>query len=106
MWLDQKAGGTLVVAATSPAAVAGALKSAPDSRHIAVRRVRHTLAELRSLRDTLAARFGTGPDAALVPQVSEATNQVVVWQRDGAAQGFTASARPRSTRRSPSRAAR
>jgi streptogrisin C len=70
--------------------VADALKSAPDSRHIAVRRVRHTLAELRSLRDTLAARFGAGADAALVPQVSEATNQVVVWQRDGAAQGFTA----------------
>jgi streptogrisin C len=93
LWLDQKAGGRLVVAATSPAGVAGVLKGAPDRGHVGVRRVRHTLADLRALRDRLTAQFGAGPDAVLIPQVAVDSNQVVVWKRDWVAQGFTAQSR-------------
>jgi streptogrisin C len=58
MWLDQKAGGVLVVAATDPATVRAALAGAPDAGHIRVAAVRHSLRRLTDAAARLAAALG------------------------------------------------
>lgn len=58
MWLDQTAGGVLVVAATDPAAVRAAVAGAPDAAHIRVVAVRHSLRQLTDAADRLAAAVG------------------------------------------------
>ena len=82
MWLDQAAGGRLVVATTSPAAVDGELRGVPDRVHITVRRVAHSLAELQATQRRLAARLGDGPASVLLPEVVVQENRVVVFKRD------------------------
>jgi streptogrisin C len=82
VWLDQADGGRLILATTSPPAVAGLLRGLPDREHIMVKRVSHSLAELRAGRDRLASELGDGPDSIVLPRVSESANEVVAWRRD------------------------
>ncbi|MEV0679002.1 trypsin-like serine protease [Actinosynnema sp. NPDC050436] len=81
MWLDHAAGGVLVVAMTRPADADRYLRALPDRRNVRTKAVRYSLAELNAARDRIAARVGAGPDAVHLPSVSEADNQVVVWER-------------------------
>jgi streptogrisin C len=82
MWIDQEHGGTLVIASTAPKNVTGYLAGVPDRSHVSVAQVSRSLADLRTTRDRLAATLGDGPDSVWQPRVDEATNQVVLWQRD------------------------
>ena len=82
MRLDQQHGGRLVVMSTSVGSVKTLLRAAPDRKHIVVERVSRSLAQLRATRQRLASQLGAGPDSLLLPEVSEDTNQVVVWKGD------------------------
>ncbi|GAB2835699.1 hypothetical protein GCM10027200_39350 [Lentzea nigeriaca] len=81
MWLDQEAGGKLVVAMTKPAAAQRHIVAMPDRANVKVRTVRNSLATLRSAYDRISKQVGAGPDAVLLPAVSETENRVVVWER-------------------------
>ncbi|MFD9736694.1 hypothetical protein [Umezawaea sp. NPDC059074] len=92
MWIDQDAGGELVVAMTRPEAADRYLAALPDRSHVRTKPVRHSLAALTEARKRIAARVGAGPDAVHLPAVSEAENQVVVWERPWVAQSAGLSA--------------
>ncbi|MEU4806516.1 hypothetical protein [Actinosynnema sp. NPDC023587] len=104
MWLDHAAGGVLVVSMTRPADVDRYLGALPDRGNVRTKAVRHSLVDLNAARDRIATRVGAGSDAVYLPSVSEADNQVVVWERDWVAaekQGHavgTAAAEARSAR--------
>jgi streptogrisin C len=82
VWIDQAAGGRLVVASTAPASLANELRGVPDRAHIAVQRVTHSLAELQASQQRLAAALGDGPASVLLPKVVVRENRVVVFRRD------------------------
>lgn len=81
MWLDQEAGGVLVVAMTKPSAAAPYVAVLPDRAHVKTRSVQHSLAELTAAKGRIATRVGAGPDAVYLPAVSETENRVVVMER-------------------------
>ncbi|NES15312.1 MULTISPECIES: trypsin-like serine protease [Micromonospora] len=70
MWLDQTAGGVLVVAATDPAAVRAAVADAPDAAHVRVVTVRHPLRRLTDAAARLATTLGgtVGEDVVVDPR--------------------------------------
>ncbi|WP_157740346.1 trypsin-like serine protease [Micromonospora auratinigra] len=70
MWLDQAAGGVLVVATTDGTAVRGAVAGAPDAGHVRVVTVRHSLRRLSEAADRLATTLGgtPGEDVVVDPQ--------------------------------------
>ncbi|MEU5696566.1 hypothetical protein [Actinosynnema sp. NPDC020468] len=81
MYLDQEAGGVLVVQATKTAAVEPFLARLPDRAHVRTKVVRNSLASLRATEARISAQVGAGPDAVYLPAVSERDNKVVVWER-------------------------
>ncbi|MCW3844046.1 S1 family peptidase [Micromonospora yasonensis] len=106
MWLDQTAGGVLVVAATDPAAVRPAVAGAPDAAHVRVVAVRHSLRQLTDAAARLAAALdGTAGEDVLVDPQRNALSVVTggrIAADDGrltealAAAGVPATARPRA----------
>ncbi|MFD4669677.1 trypsin-like serine protease [Lentzea sp. NPDC058450] len=81
MWLDQEAGGKLVVTMTNSAAALRHVDAAADRAHIEVRTVPNALAALWKIRDLIGEQVGEGPDSVYLPAVSETENRVVVWER-------------------------
>jgi len=92
MWIDQAAGGELVVAMTETAVAEPHLAKLPDRSHVRTRTVEHSLAELTEARGRIAARVGAGPEAVYLPAISETENRVVVWERAWVPRAVTASA--------------
>ncbi|MCW3818034.1 S1 family peptidase [Micromonospora sp. DR5-3] len=69
MWLDQAAGGVLMVGATDAAAVRAAVAGAPDAAHVRVVLVRHPLRQLTDAATRLAGALGlTAGEDVLVDQ--------------------------------------
>ncbi|MGW5669607.1 trypsin-like serine protease, partial [Micromonospora sp. NPDC003776] len=105
MWLDQTAGGVLVVAATDPAAVRAAVAGAPDAAHVRVVAVRHSLHRLTDAADRLAAALGGTPGEDVVVDLRRNALAVLTGGRITAADsrlaealaaaGVPATARPR-----------
>ncbi|WP_200207086.1 hypothetical protein [Micromonospora coerulea] len=86
MWLDQEAGGVLVLAATRPERVRSALRSAPDQAHLRTVKVGLSLRQLSATRDALSAELATDTNVAPATVVIDArANRVAVYQRAGAA---------------------
>ncbi|MGI5506915.1 trypsin-like serine protease [Lentzea sp. CA-135723] len=81
MWIDQEAGGKLVVAMTNPAAAQRRLADLPDRANVSVRTVKNSLATLQATHDRIARQVGAGADAVYLPAVSQTENRVVVWER-------------------------
>jgi streptogrisin C len=81
MWLDQEAGGKLVVAMTKPATAQRYVVGMPDRTNVQVRTVKNSLTTLRSAYDRISKQVGAGPDAVHLPAISETENRVVVWER-------------------------
>lgn len=81
MWLDQQAGGELVVAMTKPAAAQRHIAALPDRANIEVRTVKNSLASLQSAYDRISKQVGAGPESVYLPAVSKTENRVVVWER-------------------------
>ncbi|MCP2245009.1 trypsin-like serine protease [Lentzea aerocolonigenes] len=81
MWLDQEAGGELVVAMTKPAVAQRYVGGMPDRANVKIREVKHSLATLKSAYDRISKQVGAGADAVLLPAISETENRVVVWER-------------------------
>lgn len=81
MWLDQEAGGELVVAMTRPSAAQRHIVTMPDRANVKIRTVKHSLASLRSAHDRISRQVGAGPESVYLPAVSETENRVVVWER-------------------------
>lgn len=86
MWLNQEAGGVLVIAMTKPWAAQRYTRTMPDRRNVEIRTVKNSLTVLRAARDRIAKQVGAGPDAVYLPAVSETENRVVVWERAWVAQ--------------------
>ncbi|MBP2337890.1 streptogrisin C [Saccharothrix coeruleofusca] len=89
MWVDHDAGGVLVVAATGQAGVEPHLDLLPSRQHVRVQPVARSLADLTAVRDRIAAKVGTGPEAAHLPAISEPENRVVLWARTWVANRIT-----------------
>jgi streptogrisin C len=81
MWIDQQAGGLLMIATTDPTATQARLTDVHDSAHVRTTQVQHTLAQLTATRDALITQLGTGPVVPHLPTISAAENRVVVWER-------------------------
>ncbi|WP_143193984.1 trypsin-like serine protease [Micromonospora sp. CB01531] len=83
MWLDQAAGGVLMIGATDAAPVRAVVAGSPDAAHVRVVQVRHPLRELTDAAARLAASLGlTAGEDVLVDQER---NAVVVLTGDGIA---------------------
>ncbi|MFG2057657.1 trypsin-like serine protease [Micromonospora sp. NPDC048930] len=105
MWLDQTAGGVLVVAATDPAAMRAAVAGAADATHIRVVAVRHSLRRLTDAATRLAAALGGTAGEDVLVDVPRNALSVVTGGRIAAddsrlaealaAAGVPATARPR-----------
>ncbi|MET9628622.1 trypsin-like serine protease [Lentzea sp. NPDC006480] len=81
MWIDQEAGGKLVVAMTKPVAAQRHIASLPDRAHVSVRTVKNSLATLQAAHDRIARQVGAGAESVYLPAVSQTENRVVVWER-------------------------
>ncbi|WP_394617783.1 trypsin-like serine protease [Lentzea sp. JNUCC 0626] len=81
MWLDQEAGGKLVVAMTRPAAAQRQIAALPDRANVNVRTVKNSLATLQATHDRIAQQVGAGAESVYLPAVSQTENRVVVWER-------------------------
>ncbi len=96
MWMDQQAGGLLMIATTDPTATQARLTGVHDSAHVRTTQVQHTLAQLTATRDALIAQLGTGAVVPHLPTISAAENRVVVWERSWA-EGWSPGADPLAT---------
>ncbi|HEX7307619.1 trypsin-like serine protease [Lentzea sp.] len=81
MWIDQKAGGVLVVSLTDPTAAQKDIAASPVHSQVQVRTVKYSLAALNSASDRISAQVGAGPESVYLPVVSPTENRVVVWER-------------------------
>jgi streptogrisin C len=82
-WLDQNAGGRLVVAATEPGRVTSSLAGVPDHAHITVTRAERSLRQLTTVRARLDKKINTSPDPkvrAAEVVVDVRANVVAVYQ--------------------------
>lgn len=83
MWIDQRGGGVLTIAATSPGSLAGVLRGVADAAHIRTRPVRFSLAQLDAEAARLASQINAAGRAAEVV-TDEVDNVVAVYQHAGA----------------------
>ncbi|MFD5828470.1 trypsin-like serine protease [Lentzea sp. NPDC060358] len=81
MWIDQKAGGTLVVTFTDPSAARQHIAGRPGAAAAQVRTVKYSLAALSSASERIGEQVGAGPESVYLPAVSTTENRVVVWER-------------------------
>ncbi|MEV6239692.1 trypsin-like serine protease [Lentzea sp. NPDC051838] len=81
MWIDQEAGGKLVVAMTKPVAAQRHIATLPDRRNVTVRTVKNSLASLQAAHARISKQVGAGAESVYLPAVSQTENRVVVWER-------------------------
>ncbi|GGN10919.1 hypothetical protein GCM10011609_58550 [Lentzea pudingi] len=81
MWIDQQAGGKLVVAMTKPVAAQRHIAALPDRTNVTVRTVRNSLASLRTTYDRISGQVGEKAESVYLPAISQTENKVVVWER-------------------------
>ncbi|MET9226483.1 trypsin-like serine protease [Lentzea sp. NPDC003310] len=81
MWIDQQAGGKLVVAMTRPVAAQRHVAALPDRANVTVRTVKNSLASLQTTYDRIRQQVGAGAESVYLPAVSQTENKVVVWER-------------------------
>lgn len=81
MWIDQQAGGKLVVAMTKPSAAQRHITALPDRANVTVRTVKNSLASLRTTYDRISGQVGEKAESVYLPAISQTENKVVVWER-------------------------
>lgn len=103
MWIDQEAGGKLVVAMTKPAAAQRHIAALPDRANVSVRTVKNSLASLQATYDRISGQIGAKAESVYLPAVSPTENKVVVWERAWLKKpGIAAQAEPRTFDADPS----